>query len=367
MSLDLTRWDATDENTPVICVAEALNGLGCSAWQSWAFRRADLTAFVEGPFRCDNGERATMAPLRMLEPGAMGVERMVPMGATVLQQLRPVLAQRPADARVALVLCLAERMAEGASSWFRWQRELLEHELLGHLAEAVGGDDDEVLLRTIAGGHAGFAQAAVEVGDAMASGRVDVAVLGAVDTWHDPAVIESLVEARRLYDGENLDTMIPGEGAAFLVVARVGVARRAGWPMLGRLLSAATAREIGHRGSDVPCMALGLTAAANAATERLRAAGAMLDAWYADMTAEQERVHEFQLAWPRCAAGLMAPTSSLEFLPNAFGDLGAATMPTAVAVALEGMARGDPAGATALVTGSSDGDLRGAVLVGKWG
>jgi hypothetical protein len=61
----------------------------------------------------------------------------------------------------------------------------------------------------------------------------------------------------------------------------------------------------------------------------------------------------------------MGPASALEFPYTALGDLGAASMPTAAVIAVESMLRGDPPGSTALVSGSSDEELRGAVLLSR--
>ncbi len=125
----------------------------------------------------------------------------------------------------------------------------------------------------------------------------------------------------------------------------------------------ATAREPGHLRGELPCQGAGLSAAANAVTARLRVERVGLDWWLGDMTGEPWRVHEFQLAWPRAAADTMAPTAALEMLPMNLGDLGAATMATGVAIAVEGLTRGGPLAQSCVVTGSSEGEDRGVVLV----
>jgi hypothetical protein len=53
----------------------------------------------------------------------------------------------------------------------------------------------------------------------------------------------------------------------------------------------------------------------------------------------------------------------LELLPPFLGDLGAATLPTAMVIAVEGFTRGDPAAQTCLACASSAGPGRGAVLL----
>src|SRR5690606_26668087 len=66
----------------------------------------------------------------------------------------------------------------------------------------------------------------------------DTALVGAVDSLCAPGPLERLARERRLL-GPDPEGVIPGEGAAFLLLARPGfVARRR-----GRLLCCATARE----------------------------------------------------------------------------------------------------------------------------
>jgi 3-oxoacyl-[acyl-carrier-protein] synthase-1 len=342
----------------------AFNGLAFTAWQSWAFRRAELTAFAESPYRCATGKRATMAPIRTLHPRASGIERMIPVGRVLFSQLHGELLQMPAETRVGLVLTLPSRMGDGGDRIFRAQREVLEHELVGSLLETHAARGDRWLsVRMLPLGQAGFAQALTEAADAIERDRIDVAIVGGIDSGLDPLVVERLLIEERLYDGENLDSVIPGEGGAFALVTRREVARQCGWTERAALSAVAIGHEPSTRDNDVPCMALGLSRAALEASAALRDAKRSLDWWISDMNAEDRRVHEFQLAWPRVAAGLMAPTAALDFLPMHFGELGAATMPTALAVAVEGMRRGSPVARTCLITGSDDDGARGVVLL----
>src|SRR5262249_52471200 len=53
-------------------------------------------------------------------------------------------------------------------------------------------------------------------------------VLGGVHTDHAPAIIGALDARERLYRNDNLDSIIPGEAAAFVVLMRPQVARSRG-------------------------------------------------------------------------------------------------------------------------------------------
>lgn len=364
MKPEVTRFDGGEAPRLVVAGASAINSLAFTPWQLWAFLRAEQTAFAETPFRCANGARATMATLRTLHPRASGVERLVPLAGRLLDELVPMLVSAPPELRVALVLCLPSRMGDAGAKVFRGQRRVLEEELGGRLAEAQEARGGEApLVRALPLGHAAMAHAVRELGAAMARGLVDVAFVGGVDTAYDTDYVEELLAQERLFDGENLAAPLLGEGGAFLALATLDAAAACRWPRLAQVAAVATGREPATVDNDVPTMGLGLSRCAVAATDHLEAEGRTLDWWISDMTAEPLRVQEFQLAWPRASARRMRPDSTLDFPASQLGDLGAAVMPTAVALAVEGFARRAPAADTCLVTGSSDGGERGVLLL----
>jgi 3-oxoacyl-[acyl-carrier-protein] synthase-1 len=345
----------------VVCATSAWNGLGGSAYQTWAFRRAELTAFVESPFRCGNGVRATMAPIRTLDPLAYGARRLRAIVTRLLAPFERLLRTLPARTRIGVGLCLPVRMGAGGLSRSRAQRAALEKHVTAAL-EALGV---EPLVRVETRGHAALSFVLLDAGTAFAQQTLDVVLVGGVDSYHDPDVVVELLEQERLFDGENLDSFIPGEGGAFMLLARRDIARSMRWPILAELRATATGYEPSTPFDELPCTGVGLSRAAIAATELLREARQPLGWWLSDLTPESYRLQELQLAWPRAAAGLMPAESTLDFLPPHLGDLGAATIPTGLAVAIEGMQRGAPAARNCLVTGSSVTADRGAVLIEK--
>jgi 3-oxoacyl-[acyl-carrier-protein] synthase-1 len=175
------------------------------------------------------------------------------------------------------------------------------------------------------------------------------------------------MEEGRLFDGENLDSFIPGEGAAFFLLTRREVASRARWPVLASVQCAATNQEPGHYGSGLPCLGLGLSRPLRAISDRLQKERRFIDLFLADVTTENHRIREWLLAFPRASAGVCRDTTDPQFLPVLLGDLGAATMPTGLAVAVEAFLRGDPDAATCVLSGSSVTEDRGAVLLAREG
>jgi 3-oxoacyl-[acyl-carrier-protein] synthase-1 len=345
----------------VVCATSAWNGLASSPYQTWAFRRAELTPFVSSPFRCPNGQLATMGPIRTLDPGSYGGKRLLPVGLRLMNAFEPLLRALPARARIGLGLCLPPRMAAGGAARFSAEGAALEAAMRG----AIARFGFQVVCRVEARGHAALAFVLLDAAGAFAQDTLDAVIMGGLDTYYDPEVVDELADQERLFDGENLNGVIPGEGGAFALIARRDIARALRWPILAEIRAAATGMEPSTPFDELPCTGTGLARAARAATELLRESGRPLGWWLSDMTPESYRLLEFQLAWPRAAAGLMPPDATLDFLPPQLGDLGAATLPTGLAVAVEGMQRGAPAATRCLITGSSNSSDRGAILIEK--
>ncbi len=352
------HW-GVDAAAPVVCATAAWNGLGFTPWQTWAFRRAELTCFVESPFRDANGKRVTMASAATLEPRWTGLDRLLRLGGATTERLASTAVTVPRDARVAVHVCLSERYGDGASARRRRERDAVAAHLASKLEDWGLAPRTEVHAR----GHASMAFALAAAGDAIAREALDVALVVGADTWHDPEALDRAMAEGRVFDGENLDSFVPGEGAAGVLLASPLAARRAGWDVLAELSSVAVGVEPAHARTELPCAGTGLSRTLLAVTDPLRAAGAAVDWWIGDLTTEEYRVHEFQLAFPRASAGVSRGDPALEFLPPLLGDLGAATLPTALAVAAEGFARGDPRATRCVCFASSVGVERGAVLL----
>jgi 3-oxoacyl-[acyl-carrier-protein] synthase-1 len=353
---EVTAWSDPSGQSALVCGTTAWNGLGFSPHQIWAFRRAEIAAHAETPFRLGEGQRATMLHIRTLPPRSQGVDRLVPVLRRLLAPLFGRLASldRP---RVLVVLAAAERFAP-AGGWASEARKL-------EAAVAAEAKGIETAFQIVPRGHAALAFALPPICSALASGRFDAAIVGGVDTAYDAEVVDDLLAQRRLFDGKNLDGFIPGEGGAFLLLARGDVAKRARWESQARIEAVASAEEPAALDPELPVTAAALTRALRVVCDRLEASQRGVDYWLSDLTHEPDRVREFLLAFPRASAGIGHPDTTVELLSPFLGDLGAATLPTALVLGVEAFLRGDPPGRTCLASASSPGPTRGAVLLSK--
>jgi len=300
-----------------------------------------------------------MAHIRSLDPQTAGVERLCVIASALLHKQRSSLTKLSGNPRVAVMLCLPERMdPETGSPSGRRQRA----QLVAHVEHRLADIGIHCPVVSLCDGHAAFASALIQSTDALRSRSADAVILGGLDTGYDPDFIQEMLTDGRLFDNENLDCFCPGEGGAFFVATTQSLARQLGLHARVRIDGVATAKEPGHLYNDIPCKGDGLTAAAAALTKPMRAAQAQLDWWFHDLTNEFYRVHEFRCAWPRTAYHLMPETSQQEGLHGLLGDLGAAFAPTALAIAGETFERGGPGIKNCMVSASSLYGLRGAII-----
>ncbi len=360
MGLEVAHFGVGRSTEPVVIATSTINALAATPYQTWAFRRAEITGFVGSPFRLPSGNPLTFARVRQLDPRMIGADRLVALAQRALQPIHELIARVPTRARVGVALCVSERLdAEHGDQRGRYARRQLESTVIGPLVER--GYD--VMARTIAKGHASFGYAAREIGGMLESGRMDVALVFGVDSYYDPFVLEELFAQERVLDSDWREAFVPGEAASCLVLARPDVARDIGATPLATLDSVATNEEVATVDNDVGLLGLGLSRAAVAVVKRSKQEKRTLDWWISDATGEPFRIQELQLAWPRASHLAMTPDGTLDLLPTHLGDIGAATMPTAATLLIEGLRRGAPAGRTGVVTASSNSGARSVVLM----
>lgn len=185
-------------------------------------------------------------------------------------------------------------------------------------------------------------------------------VVGGVDSYQEPALLTRLESEGRIPTGLITDGFIPGEGAAFLLLARPGQARRLGLTPLAGLDGVGLGEEKGHRYSSDPYLGEGLAGA----FARLFAQAEVpspIRSVYAGLNGESFWAKEWGVAYLRNAKRF-AEKVQIEHPVQSFGDPGAALGPLMVGLAVVGLQRGYRE-APCLVWCSSDRETRGAVLV----
>ena len=252
-----------------------------------------------------------------------------------------------------LSLCLALPEGETTKPFNRPQ-------FLQHLSLQVEGAIDP---RRSDATHVGRAGGVVAVGQgvlAIQQGLSEFVVAGGIDSFRDLYVLATLDSEARVKSKANLDGFIPGEGAAFLLLASAAAAAARGLTPLARVSPVAVGFEAGHLYADEPYRGDGLatTFALLAATGALTPAAGEV---YSSMNGESHWAKEWGVSYLRNRDAFL-PVYRMHHPADSLGDTGAAAGPLMVGLAAHGI-RGSYRRSPAVVYGSSDHGQRAALVV----
>lgn len=236
-------------------------------------------------------------------------------------------------------------------------RPLDANRFLDALAVQVPGFDrgrSDARFRGRAGGLVAVAYA-----DQLLRAGSPYVVAGGVDTFRDLYVLGTLDLEQRLKSQANLDGFIPGEGAAFLLLASRATAGSNGARPLAAIPAIGGARETGHLYSEEPYRGDGL-AQAIASLVGNGAPGPVREV-YSSMNGESHWAKEWGVAFLRNRPGF-DEDHGMHHPADCYGDTGAAAGPLMIALAALGLRDGYRR-SPCLVYASSDRDQRAAVLV----
>lgn len=321
--------------------------------------RAASPAMREAPLAGADGKPITMCFLPVLDPRLTGAARAAALAVRALDQAVIALGPAARSLRAHLSLAVDERLGRkvpGATTAAAWLVDGLTARARAGFGEVTG----DVLAR----GAAAPGLALPALAKELASGALDVVLLGGVHTDYDPERIAELAAAGRLFSAENLDALIPGEAAAFVALMRPDLARRLKLTPRVDVCAVATAHEKARPDNDESAfVAAGLTAALGTALAPLAAEGGQAGWVLTDLTFETFRHFELQAAMTRSARHFCDP-QQVESPAQRMGHLGAAAAPLHLVLAAEAHSRGFAPHRHAVSIAGSDTGERAVVLLG---
>jgi 3-oxoacyl-[acyl-carrier-protein] synthase-1 len=236
-------------------------------------------------------------------------------------------------------------------------------EMLRILALQAGRELDLGRSRVYAQGRAAGLCALADAVAMVEKGQAQSVVVGGVDSYLDYFYLHALAAEGRLKAGAVSDGFVPGEGAAFALVAAPGVARRQHRRPLAIVEGVGLGREPGHRYSDEPHRGEGLAKAMRelfAAVPERGPANRIGCVW-AGLNGESFWAKEWGVAAVRSAERFSEPVR-IEHPADCMGDPGAAYGPIMLALATHDLAR-ERCATPCLVWAASDREERAAVLL----
>ncbi len=329
--------------------------LGLDARQSSLVLRSRKLSPGKTTFKDRRGFAMGDVRARRIEDACVGRARLIELAAPALaESVRGLVG---AKGPFPLFLSLPPRRAEA--------EEALGPDFFDDLGKRAGVPLLLEASEPVVLGHAGFsaalARALVYVaqaprGDAARGGR-PCAIVGGIDSHHDPVVLAALDKERRVHGEGVWDGFIPSEAAAFVVVAPAGSV-----PAFARVLAVATGME------REETLESANPAIGEAATEVVRLAAAALRApvpWVLpDVNGERHRVKEWSFVRIRNREHFDDNKTIETRLYDELGDVGAASGAVHAAYACWAFRAGFAPAPEALVTLASEGPARGAFALG---
>lgn len=257
------------------------------------------------------------------------------------------------EAGVYLCICEPERIKIDSR---------IEHELVRRLSKAIDVPDLTPRAQVFPLGHAAIFEALQAATADLESGRIRYAILGGVDTYLDEATLDWLADINRLKTDRNVIGIIPGEGAAFVVLEGRTAALARGATPLARVDGAATAMEAHGIYAETPSRGDGLTNALQRTFAALPQGGAETAVVLCDLNGERYRATEWGLTFLR-ALGAVQRSPAVWHPATSTGDTGAAAGAINLAFGAFAVAKGYARSQQVLVWGSSDEGLRGSAYV----
>ncbi len=330
--------------------------LGPDAPSSALLLRTGLSAFDASPLDGGDGEGVTMAFDPTLDPFLTGETRAAALARGALEELAARLGQVPLRSlKLRVALALPEPFAGQARAE---AGSVLARELESIFRERLGSSEVEVDGR----GSAGLAYVLPDALDALSRREIDAVVAGGVQSDYDPAVIRALLATDRLFSPSNLDAVVPGESAAFVLIGRPDLGTRLRLPPLLDLVGVASETgdltpESEDGAFDGGALASVFRSATASLPDELRVGWA-----WGDHGLEHFRVRELYAALARAHDRFCEPLM-IDSPPQRLGRTGAATLPTFLGLAAEQVRRGAAPSPVGMLFAGSDGGERGAIVV----
>ncbi len=350
---------AVRQGDDVVIGVGVRSAIGLNAMQTVIGLRAEHLRIKETPFVDKNGDTISICKASWLPDTLTGLPRLTALAVPAILEATAAW-RRASEARLGyapplpLVMAVPERVSFRPSSHHKHQ------EFLQDFANAAQHCIDPAGTKIVSGGRASGVLAIQKALTLLATGA-EAVIVGGVDSYFDADELERLDAQLRVHGLETENGFIPGEAAAFLLLAP---RRRSGsCTRYASILGHAHEEEPRPYGHPEPCQSLGMTLALRNAASSVgesRSVGWQIT----DVVNERHRVDEWEYARAR-AFQLFTDDVTHEQPLLSCGDVGSASVPLFVSIATLRWATGCGVGDTAMIAVHSDGPERGALLIAR--
>ena len=333
-----------------LMTAGLVSSAGLDRGSACAAVRAQLSSFHESRFVSQAGTPIVGGFIEALG-AAVGTSRLIQLAAGALAPVLEALEPYADVETVPLYLGLPESRPFSSPA---------DEVVAGLAAEA--GLRNRSRWRAIHEGHGSAFLALERAIDEIARDEAELCIVGGVDSYWQEDTLDWMDEQRRMISEGSPDGLVPGEGAAFILVASPRAARRLELQPEAVVASVATDREPHPRNHGGICIGQGLTSVMRRALTHPAINGARVDWVLCDMNGESVRGTEWMYAYIRTGKMHRDPLE-IWHPADCWGDVGAASGAMLLAQAMHALSEGYGRGPRVLVWTASDGPWRGAAVL----
>ena len=346
--------NAVPESNQSICVVAvgAYTAVGATAPAAAAAVRAGIAGFSEHPYLLSrDGEPLVVARAPKIDDDPTGLERLLRLAIPAAREALAAIDPHPRE-RAATYLILGlpvDRPGKPAG---------LNEQLANGLRAKLGIAGAEV----IPCGHAAGLLALEAARRRLHSGQSAFCLVGGVDSYLDADTLEWLDDCEQIHGGDNAWGFIPGEAAGFCLLALADVAQRYELSASTRVTGIASSREKNLIKTESVCLGRGLTEAFEQVLVALPSEDDKVAQVICDMNGEPYRADEYGFTLLRTGNRFIDATR-FTAPADCWGDVGAASGPLFINLAVAAALRGYAPGRHTLVWTSSEGGERSALLL----
>ena len=324
-----------------VCViaTAACTAVGLTAPAAAAAVRSAISGFEEYPDAMD----LTHKPAIVAVPP--GMADITDPAAAMAEMAIAALSQFTAGAALPVILTLPEARPGLAPDFAARVAALVENQLAGCRVTASS-----------AGGHAGVGVALHQTQSFLDRNPDSIVALVGVDSYLSPDTIGWLDSHRQLHATYNAWGFIPGAAAGACLLCHPKLAQTRPMPPRAIIEALSLDREEVPIKTDGVCLGRAMSRIVAALVEDTPD-GAVFDAFYCDQNGEAYRADELGFMLARSATRFRDP-SNFVAPADCWGDVGAASLPLFIALAVEAADRNYAKGPVSLLLAGSESGLR---------
>ena len=331
----------------------AVTPLGLDIDSTAAALRAQLSASAESENFDKSGEPSLFVFVEPLNTSKTGMDRMIELGGVALLQVLGKIETLKLEYDQIPIFWGLPEPRPGIEKIYTF---------LDQFAEFFDIKSKPAHWQAFHDGHAAGLLGLSAAIEFITSGKADLCIVGGVDSYWHPETLAWLDRAGRLKSDVNLDGFIPGEAAAFVLVASNRAVNSFGLASQAELLKVADAVEPYPFTSQGICIGQGLTAVLHGVLDLGTGTAPIADWVICDLNGESYRASEWGYAYLR-SGDLHRDPLEIWHPADSIGDIGAASGAMFVSLAMNALMHKFGRGSRPLIWTSADHGPRSAALL----